>query len=123
MCLGRWVDMFFTLLAIWVGVVGSYPLAQQLLRQILRQHPPRANPYVGLIETVTGGPLAFTASDGSRMYVDSQRLIQAPNTLWNVLRHEVRHTQGGTHNDGSPEMNYSVTMLPNGAIVNDNYRI
>lgn len=123
MRLHKCIEVVFTLLAVWVGSVGCLPLAQQLLRQILRQHPPQNNPYVALVETVTGGPLAYTADDGSRIYVDSQRLIQTPNTLWNVLRHEVRHTQGGTHNDGSPEMNYTVSIRPNGAILNDDFRI
>lgn len=123
MRLNSCIETFFAILAFSVAFIGAYPLAHQLLRQILRQHPPVQNPYVAMVETVTGGPLAYTADDGSRIYIDSQRMIQTPNTLWNVLRHEVAHTQGGTHNDGSREMNYSVTMRPNGAIVNDDFRI
>lgn len=104
-------------------LVVSSPIADRMLRQIFRRYNVSVNPYVALIESPLNGPVAFTATDGSRMFVDTRRLEEAPNTLWNVLRHEVAHTQGQIHSDVTPEMQYSVQLDPQGRIVNDEYRI
>lgn len=115
--------MFWVLIcALFVLLVGSSSIAERMLRVIFRRYNV-SNPYVALIESPLNGPVAFTATDESRVFVDTRRLDEAPNTLWNVLRHEVAHTQGQVHSDATPEMKYAVRLDPQGQIVNDDYRI
>lgn len=106
-----------------VSVSSGSPIAQRMLRQIFRRYNVTKNPFVALIESPLPGPLAFTATDGSRIYVDTPRLEEAPNTLWNVLRHEVAHTQGQSHGDATSEMQYAAKQDPQGRIVNDDFKI
>lgn len=114
--------LFFFLLLL--NSVVPMHLAQRMLRAIWRLHPPNDNPFAALIETPLFGDLvAYTAEDRSRIYLDSQQLEEAPNTLWNVLRHEVAHTQGQEHGQNTTEMKYYVTKNPQGRILDDTYRI
>lgn len=101
----------------------SDSLAQRYLRRIIRMEGDPVNKYVNLHEGTLAGPLAFTATDLNSIHVDSKRLEEAPNTLWNAIRHEYAHTQGATHNDGSPEMGYVVHQNANGQIIDDDFRI
>lgn len=117
-----WLKFVFFVFVIPVLVAGL-PLSRRFMRRIMKMYPTTKNPYAALIETPLNGPLAYTATDGSRMYVDTDRLQEAPNTLWNVLRHEYAHTMGQTHDDDTPEMKYAATLDPQGGIVNDDYRI
>jgi len=115
----------FLFLLLWgLEPVTGLLLAQRMLRSILRLHPPNQNPFVALIETPLAHHLvAYTANDQSRIYLDSRQLEQTPNTLWNVLRHEVAHTQGQQHGQNTTEMQYYVTKNPQGTIVEDTFRI
>lgn len=115
------VLIFFLLL---LNSVVPMHLAQRMLRSILRLHPPNDNPFVALVETPLFGDLvAYTGDDRARIYLDSQQLEEAPNTLWNVLRHEVAHTQGQEHGQNTAEMKYHVTKNPQGRILDDSFRI
>lgn len=98
-------------------------LAQRMLRRIFRLQSEFINPFVALIESPLAGPLAFTANDGSRIFIDSARLEESPNTMWNVLRHEFAHSQGQVHSNATREMHYAATLDPQGRVVNDNYKI
>ena len=113
----------FLLLLLFLVPTASLAIAQRMLRQIFRRHPITTNPFVALIESPLAGPLAFTSSDGSRIFVDTPRLQESPNTLWNVLRHEVAHTQGQTHANATREMQYAAKQDPQGRILDDDYRI
>lgn len=118
----------FAFIFILPFLCAGFPLARRMLRKIMREHSPPdsatpTNPYAALIETPLRGPLAYTATDGSRMYVDTDRLVEAPNTLWNVLRHEYAHTQGQKHGDPTSEMQYHATVNPQGVVVDDSFRI
>lgn len=106
-----------------VAVATSDSLAQRYLRRIIRANGTPKNEYANMQEGTLAGPLAFTANDLSRMFVDSKRLEETPNTLWNVISHEYAHTQGATHNDGSPEMKYVARQQPNGQIIEDDFRL
>jgi hypothetical protein len=103
--------------------IAALPLAQKYMRRILKTHPPHANQFVALVETPLTNVLAYTADDLTRMYIDTNKFDEAPNSLWNVMRHEIAHTQGEKHEDGTPAMRYSVTVDANGAVVDDKYRI
>jgi hypothetical protein len=94
-----------------------------MLRRIFRLQSEFINPFVALIESPLAGPLAFTANDGSRIFIDSARLEESPNTMWNVLRHEFAHSQGQVHSNATREMHYAATLDPQGRVVNDNYKI
>lgn len=104
--------------------VDGLSLAQRVLRRVWRDHPPANNPFVALIETPLHGPtVAYTAADNTRIYLDSQQLEETPNALWNVLRHEVGHTQGQQHGDDTVEMKYHLIKNPQGRVVEDSFRI
>ncbi len=114
----------FLLLLLSLFVVDGFSLAQRFLRRIWREHPPVDNPFVALIETPLHRPgIAYTANDHSRIYLDSQQLEEAPNTMWNVLRHELAHTQGQEHGFNTTEMRYAVTLDARGQVVDDSFRI
>lgn len=74
-----------------------------------------------------GGPMAngiaYTSADRTHIYADFARLQNAPHTTWNVIRHELAHTKGAEHGDGSVEMKYVVTADQSGLVVDDNFFI
>ena len=67
--------------------------------------------------------VAFTNQDTLTTYVDASRFGSAHNSWWNVILHECGHLTGAMHGDGSLAMDYRVTMMQNGTIVNDKARI
>jgi hypothetical protein len=79
--------------------------------------PPLAMLHTGPI----ANGVAYTDGERTHVYVDAERLRNAPHTTWNVIRHEIAHTKGAQHGDGSVEMKYSVTADPGGFIVDDNF--
>lgn len=115
--------LLFFLFVLSITDTSADSLAQRYFRRIIRTSGPPVSTYANLQEGTLAGPLAFTANDLQRIYVDSKRLEGAPNTLWNVLRHEYAHTQGHTHNDGSVEMRYSAKEDSSGNIINDDFRM
>lgn len=79
--------------------------------------------FVSVSDAVLNGQIAFTAPDNRRVFIDLDRLKDTPNTLFNVIRHEIGHTQGMTHGDGNPEMIYSVQTDQLGIVFDDNFHI
>jgi hypothetical protein len=77
--------------------------------------------FVTVLDAPIAGEIAYMAPDRTHIYVDFDRLKGTFNTTWNVLRHEARHTLGGQHYDGSPEMYYSVRTDGRGKVQEDNF--
>lgn len=79
------------------------------------------DPFVTVINSAIAGQIAYTHKDLKRIYVDMQRFVKKPKALRNVLRHEMGHTKGGRHGDGTAAMNYHVSVTPQGEIVEDSF--
>ena len=79
--------------------------------------------WVTVQDAVQQKQLAYTSSDLKHVYVDFGRFKNAPQALANTLKHEIAHTRGATHNDGSPYMSYAVTEDRAGNIVDDAYAL
>lgn len=77
------------------------------------------DPFVTVVDAPIANQLAYTAPDLKRVYVDFNRLKNTPVTTYNVLKHEMAHTRGAQHGDGSKEMNYHVKQDRDGRIVED----
>ena len=59
----------------------------------------------------------------SKIYVDFDKFNYAPNTLYNVLLHEIGHYIGKPHSkDPKSIMNYSIKLY-NNFVLNDNLRL
>lgn len=76
-----------------------------------------------IVDAALSNEVAFTNQDTLTTYIDASRFYAAPNSWWNVVLHECGHLTGAAHEDGSLAMNYRVTTLENGSIVNDKARI
>ena len=107
--------LFFTAILLAIG------LNDQQLQFIRTLTGPFSgvDPFVTVIDAPIANQVAYTAPDLKRVYVDFSRLGKAPVTAYNVLRHELAHTKGAVHGDGSVEMNYHATRDANNQIVND----
>lgn len=71
--------------------------------------------------------IAYTQTDlitnKSKIYVDFDKFYYSPNTLYNVLLHEIGHYIGKPHSkDPKSIMNYSI-QLYNNFVINDNIRL
>ena len=80
-------------------------------------------PFARVVDAVLKDEVAFTATDGLSVYIDSAKFENAPNSWHNVLVHESSHLCGSQHNDGSLGMSYHVTVWPNGSVMDDGRRV
>lgn len=80
---------------------------------------PTAPVLVAIIDARLPSGVAYTSSDLRRIYVDFWRLRFTPKTRQNVLRHELAHTTGASHGDGSSLMSYAVRQDSAGNILED----
>jgi len=101
----------------------AIPLLHYLVRDIFRNHPPNTNPFVAVVDSPLYGPLAYTATDKTRVYIDGDRLAATPNTMYNVLRHEIAHSQGQEHGNATVEMRYAARVDQLGRVLEDDTRI
>ncbi len=82
---------------------------------------PQTPPLVSVVDAKLFTGLAYTASDLRRVYVDFSRLRKTPNTRLNVLLHELAHTAGATHGDGTSRMAYASRETPTGEVLEDSF--
>ena len=80
---------------------------------------PRVPVFVAVVDARLPSGVAYTSSNLRRIYVDFWRLRFTPNTLQNVLRHELAHTTGAKHGDGSRMMSYAVREDLAGNVLED----
>ena len=71
--------------------------------------------------------IAYTTTElltnKSKIYVDFDKFYYSPNTLYNVLLHEIGHYIGKSHSkDPKSIMNYSIRLY-NNLVLNDNLRL
>lgn len=104
-------------------VVVSMTDADRALFHSLTGPSSGVSPFVALHDTPLANNIAFTTADRNNIYVDFEKLRAAPHTKWNVFRHEIAHTKGANHGDGTPEMAYMVTESQNGVVVDDAFFI
>ena len=58
----------------------------------------------------------------SKIYIDSNKFLYAPNSFYNVMLHEIGHYIGKKHNNDSKSiMNYSVSVRYKGDYVMEDY--
>ncbi len=108
---------------IFVSFVCAFdPLQEQLFHQLTAASS-GVNPFVTLQAAPIADELAYTTPDRSHIYMDMKRLQSAPHTFYNVLRHEIAHTKGAEHNDGTVEMSYAATIDTNGVVIDDGFLI
>ena len=84
---------------------------------------PGVSPFVSLQNALLAGEIAYTDPSLMHVYVDFERLKNTPNTRNNIIKHELGHTRGGKHGDGSLGMSYFVRTMPDGSIINDEFLI
>lgn len=83
-----------------------------------KYNPP---PFSAIIDGVQYGTYAFTDASRQRTYIDFNRFVNAPNSLRNVLDHELNHLLGRDHNNIPHDpMSYKLTVDSNGSVVEDN---
>ena len=75
-----------------------------------------------IVDGVQHPTYAFTTGDRKVTYIDFKRFANAPNSLRNVLDHELNHLLGRDHNNipGDP-MSYRLTVDRNGTIIEDSF--
>lgn len=112
--------MQFVLFVSFAAAFG--PQQAQLFRDLTKRGS-GVNPFVTLHDGPIADSLAFTTSDLSHIYMDFHRLKAAPHTTYNVLQHEIGHTKGAQHGDGSRGMDYAATEMMDGTIVDDGFLI
>lgn len=111
----------FTFLVLSVTCAFN-PQQEQLFRGLTATGS-GVNSYVALHEAPIAGELAYTSADRSHIYMDAKRMQFTPHTFYNVLQHEIAHTKGAQHGDGTVEMNYAATVDMNGRVVDDGFII
>ena len=76
-----------------------------------------------IIDGVQSGNYAYTDGfDRKKMYIDFNQFKSAPNSLKNVLHHEIEHSKNRDHNNIPGDiMSYSLTTDSLGNVVDDQY--
>ena len=114
--------LFWILIFVFNGVVSSMTIHQaRIARKIMAKR--RVPMWSRIVDAALLDEIAFTNQDTLTTYVDASRFGSAHNSWWNVILHECGHLTGAMHGDGSLAMDYRVTMMQNGTIVNDKARI
>lgn len=104
-----------------VTLAYAFNLQQELLFRGLTGAGTGVNSYVTLHEAPIANQLAYTSADRFHIYMDAKRMQFAPHTFYNVLVHEIAHTKGADHGDGTPEMSYAATVDINGVVIDDGF--
>ena len=108
------------ILLIWVVAVASAMSQTQaeMARTAMAQYG--APDWSAIVDGVQRGTYAFTDVIGLKTYIDFHQFNQAPNSLKNVLHHEIDHLRGRLHNNASFDiMSYRLTVDSNGRVLND----
>ena len=100
-------------------VAGLQPKYAEVVRDLMKKQ--NAPEWVTIQDSLQRDQLAFTTGDLKHIYVDFEAFSKAPNTLKSVLKHEIAHSQGRVHGDGSPYMQYAVRKDPLGEVVDDQW--
>lgn len=103
------------------GLALAYDPQQEQLFRALTGPGSGVHPFVTLHDGAIANEIAFTTQDLTHVYLDFHKLGNTPHTVYNVMRHELAHTRGAVHGDGSKEMNYAVTLDAMGRVVDDAY--
>lgn len=73
-----------------------------------------------IVDGVQTPTYAFTDGERKHTYIDYKRFNHAPNSLKNVIRHEIDHLRGRDHNAVAGDiMAYHLTVAPNGTVLDD----
>ncbi len=100
--------------------VAMAQTSPEVVRETLDAEP-NLDPFVSVINSAIAGQVAYTHNDLRRIFIDIRRFAKKPIALHNVLKHELSHTKGGRHGDGTAAMNYHVSVTPQGEIVEDSF--
>ncbi len=100
-------------------VASLSPKNAELVRDLMKKQ--NAPEWLTIQNSLQRDKLAFTSADLKHVYVDFARLAQAPHTLQNVIKHEIAHSQGKVHNDGSPYMQYAVKVDSANTVADDQW--
>ena len=112
---------FFLFLLIHV-VCGFTAHQARMARKILLKRS-CIPPFARIVDAVLKDEVAFTATDGLTVFIDSAKFENAPNSWHNVLVHESSHLCGAHHNDGALGMAYHVSVWTNGSVMDDGRRM
>lgn len=112
---------FFLLLFFVLQCVAMTMHQARVARKIMFKR--RVPQWSRIVDAALSDEVAFTNQETLTAYIDASRFAAAPNSWWNVVLHECGHLAGAQHGDGTLAMNYRVTTLENGTVVNDRSRI
>ncbi len=96
------------------------PQQEYLFRQLAGPYS-GVNSFVSLHDVPIANEVAYTSADRLHVYIDFRKLMNAPRTTYNVIRHELAHTRGAEHGDGTREMAYTTTVNSGGMVVDDTF--
>ena len=100
-------------------VAALSPKNAEIVRDLLRKQ--NAPAWVTIQNSLQRDQLAFTSADLKHIYVDFEKFKNAPHTLQSVIKHEIAHSNGKVHNDGSPFMQCVVKVDSVGEVVDDSW--
>ena len=102
-----------------IFTLGMQPKHAKVIRDLAKKQ--NLPDFVTVQDSIQRGQLAFTSADLKHIYLDLNAFENAPNTLQNVLKHEIGHANGHVHNDQSPYMQYGVRLDINNNVINDDW--
>lgn len=108
-------------LLLLVAAQAFTPYQRQLIIAGLQKY--NAPAFVAVLDAPQPpGSVAYTTVTRNTVYIDGPKLECCPRTFANVLHHELDHTKGRDHNQIKGDiMSYSVTLGPDGLIIDDLY--
>ena len=111
---------YLLLLSLLTGAFALQPKFAEPVRESLKKYKPPQ--FSVILDGIQDGTYAFTDGSRQRTYIDFSRFANAPNSLRNVLDHELNHLLGRDHNNipGDP-MSYRLTVDRNGTIIEDSF--
>ena len=107
--------LYLLSLALALAIPDRYA---DVTRNLMKKH--NAPDWVVVIDAVQHKTLAFTDVSTKKIYIDFNRFANAPNSLKNVIYHEIEHTKGRNHNNVSNDiMGYFITLNAAGDVIDD----
>ena len=111
------INIFYFVQILFVAALS--PKNAEVVRDLLKKQ--NAPAWVTIQNSLQRDQLAFTSADLKHIYVDFDKFKNAPHTLQSVIKHEIAHSNGKIHTDGSPYMQYAVKVDSNNDVVDDSW--